>query len=204
MDAFRIIWYSLSVSVNAGATVIESPVCTPIGSIFSIEQMIIQLSFLSLTTSISYSFQPRTDSSIRTSEVGDASIPFSTIFINSSLVYAIPPPVPPSVNDGRMITGKPSVSSASSPWDRSCASNDFGVFNPMSFIASLKSSLSSAISIASDDAPIISTLYLSKIPNFLRDSVVLRAVWPPIVGSMASGRSFLMIFSRNSGVIGSI
>ena len=33
------IWYSLSDSVIAGATVIESPVCTPIGSKFSIAQM---------------------------------------------------------------------------------------------------------------------------------------------------------------------
>jgi hypothetical protein len=46
--------------VRAGATVIESPVCTPIGSIFSIEQMMMQLSALSRTTSISYSFQPST------------------------------------------------------------------------------------------------------------------------------------------------
>ena len=33
-------WYSRSVSVIAGATVMESPVCTPIGSRFSIEQTI--------------------------------------------------------------------------------------------------------------------------------------------------------------------
>ena len=33
-DASRIRWYSLSVSVCAGATVIESPVCTPMGSSF--------------------------------------------------------------------------------------------------------------------------------------------------------------------------
>ena len=54
------IWYSLSVSVSAGATVMESPVCTPIGSRFSIEQTMMQLSVLSRTTSISYSFQPST------------------------------------------------------------------------------------------------------------------------------------------------
>ena len=54
------IWYSLSVRVSAGATVMESPVCTPIGSRFSIEQMMMQLSFLSRTTSISNSFQPST------------------------------------------------------------------------------------------------------------------------------------------------
>src|SRR5215208_7952903 len=40
----RIRWYSRSVSVMAGATVIESPVCTPIGSRFSIEQTITTLS----------------------------------------------------------------------------------------------------------------------------------------------------------------
>ncbi len=38
------IWYSLSVRVWAGATVIESPVWTPIGSKFSIEQTMTQLS----------------------------------------------------------------------------------------------------------------------------------------------------------------
>src|SRR5215510_4840812 len=36
IEASRMIWYSLSVSVCAGATVIESPVCTPMGSRFSI------------------------------------------------------------------------------------------------------------------------------------------------------------------------
>ena len=62
IEALRMIWYSLSVSVSAGATVIESPVWTPIGSTFSIEQMMMQLSALSRTTSISYSFRPSTDS----------------------------------------------------------------------------------------------------------------------------------------------
>ncbi len=80
------IWYSLSVSVSAGATVMESPVCTPIGSMFSIEQMMMQLSALSRTTSISYSFQPSTDSSISTSLVGEASMPRSTISMNSALL----------------------------------------------------------------------------------------------------------------------
>src|ERR1700735_5132629 len=39
MAASRIDWYSRSVRVWAGATVIESPVGTPMGAIFSIEQM---------------------------------------------------------------------------------------------------------------------------------------------------------------------
>src|SRR2546425_6459344 len=107
LEASRMIWYSLSVSVCAGATVIESPVCTTIGSRFSIEQTMMQLSLRSRTTSISNSFQPSTDSSISSSRVGEASSPRSQIATNSSRLYAIPPPVPPSVNDGLITTGKP-------------------------------------------------------------------------------------------------
>ncbi len=84
IEALRMIWYSLSVSVSAGATVTESPVWTPIGSTFSIEQTMMQLSRLSRTTSISYSFQPSTDSSTSTSVVGDASRPPCTISKYSS------------------------------------------------------------------------------------------------------------------------
>ena len=36
--ALRIAWYSASLRVWEGATVIESPVCTPMGSKFSMEQ----------------------------------------------------------------------------------------------------------------------------------------------------------------------
>ena len=80
----RIIWYSRSVSVCAGATVIESPVCTPIGSKFSIEQTMIALSARSRITSSSYSFQPSTLSSIRTSWTGERSRPRSRISTSSS------------------------------------------------------------------------------------------------------------------------
>ena len=66
MAASRISWYSLSVSVWAGATVMESPVWTPIGSKFSMEQMMTTLSLGSRITSSSNSFQPMTDSSTRT------------------------------------------------------------------------------------------------------------------------------------------
>src|SRR6266699_2352221 len=59
--ASRIIWYSLSVSVCTGATVMESPVCTPMGSKFSMEQTTTQLSIRSRITSISNSFQPTSD-----------------------------------------------------------------------------------------------------------------------------------------------
>src|SRR5574337_44589 len=46
-DASRISWYSLSVSVWAGATVMLSPVWIPMGSKFSMEQMMTTLSFMS-------------------------------------------------------------------------------------------------------------------------------------------------------------
>ena len=93
--ASRICWYSTSVSVCAGATVIESPVCTPIGSTFSIEQMITQLSARSRMTSSSNSFQPAIDFSMRISEMGLASRPRAAIISNCSGVAAMPVPLPP-------------------------------------------------------------------------------------------------------------
>ncbi len=80
----RIFWNSRSVSVIAGATVIESPVCTPIGSMFSMEQTTTALSAPSRISSSSYSFQPSTDSSINTSCTGDAASPMEAIRSRSS------------------------------------------------------------------------------------------------------------------------
>ena len=83
-EASRIAWYSLSVRVIAGATVIESPVCTPIGSKFSMEQMTTHWSLWSRMTSISNSFQPSRHSSTSTSWTGEMSSPLETIRSNSS------------------------------------------------------------------------------------------------------------------------
>ena len=71
-------------------------------------------------------------------------------------------------------------------------------------MASRKSWRSSALSMASALAPIISTPNFSSTPSFSSASAVLSAVWPPMVGSSASGRSFSMILATISGVIGSI
>ena len=84
IEALRSSWYSRSVSVCAGATVIESPVWMPIGSRFSIAQTMMQLSARSRTTSISYSFQPIRLSSMSSSLVGDRSRPRLQISSNSS------------------------------------------------------------------------------------------------------------------------
>ena len=94
-------------SVCCGATVTESPVCTPIGSTFSIEQTITTLSLWSRITSSSNSPQPSTDWSISTWPIGDAASPRATICANSSASRAMPPPRPPSVNAGRTIAGRP-------------------------------------------------------------------------------------------------
>ena len=105
IERLRSFWYSTSVSVRAGATVIESPVCTPIGSIFSILQTITTLSALSRITSSSYSFHPMIDSSIKTSEVGLCRNPAPAIWRRVASSKAIPDPKPPIVKDGRITTG---------------------------------------------------------------------------------------------------
>ena len=84
MAASRMPWYSWSVRVWAGATVMESPVCTPMGSRFSMEQMITTLSLRSRMTSSSNSFQPSTDSSSITSVIMLASRPSAAMSSKSS------------------------------------------------------------------------------------------------------------------------
>ena len=86
IDQFLIFWYSLSDNVCAGATVTLSPVWIPIGSIFSMLHIIIALSLRSLTTSISYSFHPSKDSSIKTSLIGLDLNPISICFSKSSIL----------------------------------------------------------------------------------------------------------------------
>ena len=111
----RSFWYWRSVSVCCGATVTESPVCTPIGSTFSIEQTITTLSLWSRITSSSNSPQPITDSSTRIWPIGLAAIPSVTRWRNSASSQAIPPPSPPIVKAGRKIAGRPMSARACSP-----------------------------------------------------------------------------------------
>ena len=122
--ASRSSWYASSGSVICGATVTESPVCTPIGSRFSIEQTITTLSTWSRTTSSSNSSQPRTDSSTSTWPIGLSRRPISTWRRSSSGVVAKPPPWPPSVNAGRTTAGSAIASTSS----RSVTMRDVGTF----------------------------------------------------------------------------
>ena len=91
----RISWYSRSDRVITGATVIESPVWTPMGSRFSIEQTTTALPTESRITSSSNSFHPAIDSSTRTSPTGEASRPTSATRRNSAGPEARPVPPPP-------------------------------------------------------------------------------------------------------------
>merc|ERR1719478_1964300 len=59
-------WYSSLLKVCDGAMTIESPVCTPKGSKFSMLQTVMQLSAASRTTSYSTSFHPLSDFSTST------------------------------------------------------------------------------------------------------------------------------------------
>ena len=95
-------------SVCCGATVTESPVCTPIGSTFSIEQTITTLSARSRITSSSNSPQPSTDWSSSTWPIGEASMPARDDALELLLgCAAMPPPRPPSVKAGRTMQGSP-------------------------------------------------------------------------------------------------
>ena len=75
---------------------------------------------------------------------------------------------------------------------------------PIAATISLKRSRFSPRSIASTLAPISSTPYLASVPSACSAMAAFSAVWPPRVGSRASGRSLSMIFVTNSGVIGSM
>ena len=154
--ASRIAWYSRSVSVRAGATVIESPVCTPIGSTFSIEQTTTTLSAPSRITSSSNSFHPMTLRSISTSPIGEAWRPVRARSSNSCRLYAMPPPVPPRVKEGRMMAGKPTSPTIATASSRLRAKPPCGTESPIRAIASANFSRSSAISIARRSAPISS------------------------------------------------
>ena len=77
-DAERSIWYCRSDSVWLGATTMLSPVWTPIGSMFSILQMAMQVSLASRMTSYSISFQPASERSTSTWRMGLAARPSRT------------------------------------------------------------------------------------------------------------------------------
>ena len=185
----------------------QSPVCTPIGSRFSIEQMMMQLSARSRTTSISNSFQPSTDSSISTSWIGEASRPprddlleFLEV-VGDAAAGAAEGEGRPDDRREADLGRAPSRASSSDVHDGGSSA----IRGRSASIASLNSARSSALSIASRvGADQLDAVLLEHARRRPAPSRVLSAVWPPMVGSSASGRSVSMIFSTISGVSGSM
>ena len=156
--ASRSDWSSWSVSVMTGATVTESPVWTPIGSMFSIEQTMTALSATSRTTSSSISAHPSTERSTSTWPIGLAARAVLRGGRRAPRgVWAAPPPSPPRVNAGRRITGRPSSAAAARPPARSVTMWLSGTARPARSIVSRNTSRSSARRMAGTSAPISST-----------------------------------------------
>ncbi len=152
------------------------------------------LSARSRSSSSSYSFQPKRHSSIRISWTGDISSPRVTIRSKSAACHTMPPPVPPSVYEGRMTTGlKPCP--LPSDWATSLASSRLRATRlaawsrPMRSMRSRKCCRSSVIAIVSMSTPMISMPCSAQNPCSCRRCARLSAVCPPIVGRTASGFS---------------
>jgi hypothetical protein len=136
----------------------ESPVCTPIGSRFSIEQMITQLSARSRMTSSSYSFQP--GDRLLDEDLGDGAgleadggQPLELLGVDGDAGALAPEDV-----GGRMMTGRPMTSAMTGgPRRWVWAMPDGGTDRPISIIACLNFSRSSAVAMASALAPMSST-----------------------------------------------
>ena len=137
-------------SVCCGATVTESPVCTPIGSTFSIEQTITTLSASSRITSSSNSPQPSTDSSSSTWPIGEASMPRATIALEL-LARARDAAAAPAEREGGAHDARQAELGAARPTASSSvvAIALRGIRRPASAIASRNRSRSSARAIAS-------------------------------------------------------
>ena len=201
------IWYSLSVSVCAGATVIESPVWTPIGSRFSIEQTMMQLSLRSRTTSISNSFQPISDSSISSSlrrrgfEAALADVDELFLVVGDAAARTAHRERRP--DDRREAEhGLHLLCLFHAEWAMPNApSRDRSWSSPSLNFSTVFGLVDGFLGVA----PIISTFVLIQHAVLGADRVrSSSAVCPPIVGSSASGRSFSMIFSTTFQVIGSM
>ena len=101
------------------------------------------------------------------------------------------------------MAGNPTRSSTWRASSRERAIPLCGHSSPISPIARLKASRSSATSIAAREAPIKTVPWRSRVPLSASASAVFSAVCPPMVGSRASGFSAATICATISGVIGS-
>ena len=143
--------YSRFVSVCDGATTIESPVCTPSGSKFSMLHTVRQLSWQSRTTSYSTSFQPRRSWSIRI--CGETASVCSTSDTSSVSLSAKPEPRPPRANAARTSTGYPIAAAAALAPSTVVADSDLASVSLISWSTSEKISRSSVAMMVSMGVP---------------------------------------------------
>ena len=108
------------------------------------------------------------------------------------------------VNEGRIMVGNPMESCCCSASSMLWAITAAGTSMPISSMASRNCSRSSAMSIASREAPIISTPNFSSTPSRTRSRAQFSAVCPPMVGNNASGLSLAMICATVRHSIGSM
>ena len=116
----------------------------------------------------------------------------------------MPVPFPPRMYAGRMTTGRPIDSTTDRASTIVWAMPESGTLRPISIMASLNRPRSSAVAMASASAPMRSTPYSSSTPASTSSMARLRAVWPPSVGSRASGSSLAMTASSTSSRRGSM
>ena len=205
MPMSRSRWYSRSVSVSAGATVIESPVCTPIGSTFSIEQTTTTLS-ARVAHQLELVLLPAEDRLLEQhlggrrvvqARAGDAAQ--VGLVVREARAEAAHRERRPHDDRVAQVLGDGEAR------PRSCARSALRADSaPQPLDDALeRSGGPRPCWIASTFAPMSSTSYFSRTPASCSAIAALSAVWPPRVGSIASGRSLAMIVSTTSGVIGS-
>ena len=175
----------------AGAQQTESPVCTPIGSRFSIEQTITTLSSRSRITSSSNSPQPSTDSSTSTCEIGLSAEAAGDDRLE--LLGRAREAAAVAAERERRAGSRPAAAARRRSPARASSGvrtiTERGTRRPTEAIACPNASRSSAVWMAFAEAPISSISSSASTPARSSSIARLSAVCPPSVGSSASGRS---------------
>ena len=120
----------------------------------------------------------------------------------SSSVAANPPPPPPSVKAGRTTIGAPSMRTKSSPSSSDSTTADSGTGSPIPVTSERNPPRSSAARTASSGVPRTRTPHRSRTPASSSATARFSPVWPPSVGSRASGRCSSMTRVTRSSVSG--
>ena len=117
----------------------------------------------------------------------------------------MPPPVPPSVNDGRMMAGRPmSLERLERLRQRLDLVRARRLEPDLGHRLAEQLAVLGLVDGLGGGADHLDVELVEHAHACCSDSAVLSAVCPPMVGSSASGRSFSMILATISGVIGSM